>query len=166
MLTSLNNIVPVDFALIILIAATLFTILWGFDSLTHKKLVEIDITDTELQTHRNILVCSLLMELSLIFMFWSPWISLPFFIAFFITRLSHEFIDELNYHTERCKPYENYLHLGMWTSVLIKTFGMFIWGFFLQFKGVLNMPTYIYSWGAIVLISMSIISYFEWKRGL
>ena len=76
------------------------------------------------------------------------------------------FIDELNYHTERCKPYENYLHLGMWTSVLIKTFGMFIWGFFLQFKGVLNMPTYIYSWGAIVLISMSIISYFEWKRGL
>jgi len=164
MFFSLNNIDPIDFALVILFAATLFTLLWGFDSLTHKKLVEIDITDKELQTHRNILLSSLLMEISLVLMFWNPWVLLPFFIAFFITRLTHEFIDELHYHTDRCDSYENYLHLGMWGSVLTKTFGMFVWGFFLQYKGVLDLPIYIYIWGGILVISMAIIGFFEWKR--
>ncbi len=164
MFSSLNNFQPIEFAIVILFSATLFSLLWGFDALTHKKLVKIDITDRELQTHRNILLVSVLMEISLVFMFWNPWVSLPFFIALFITRLSHEFIDELHYHTDRCKPHENYLHIGMWVSVLTKTFGLFIWGFLFQYKGVLDLPTYIYLWGFIVLISMSIIGFFEWKR--
>ena len=164
MLLFLDNFQPSDFAIVILLSATLFTLLWGFDSLTHKKLVEIDITDSELQTHRNILLVSVLMEISLIAMFWRPLVSLPIFIALFITRYSHEFIDELHYHTDRCKPYENYLHIGMWVSVLTKTFGMFIWGFFFQYKGVLDMPISIYVWGAIVFTSTSIVGFFEWKR--
>ncbi len=164
MLLLLDNFQPSDFAIVILLSATLFALLWGFDALTHQKLVEIDITDSELQTHRNILVVSVLMEVSLITMFWRPMVSLPFFIALFITRYSHEFIDELHYHTDRCKPYENYLHIGMWVSVLTKTFGMFIWGFFFQYKGVLEMPLYIYIWGFIVFTSMAITGFFEWRR--
>jgi|TARA_B110000914_G_scaffold224933_1_gene244188 hypothetical protein len=164
MLLLLDNFQPLDFAIVILMSASLFTLLWGFDALTHKKLVETDITDSELQTHKNILLLSVFMEISLITMFWRPLVSLPFFIALFITRYSHEFIDELHYHTDRCKPYENYLHIGMWVSVLTKTFGMFIWGFFFQYKGVMEMPIYIYVWGLIVFSSMAIIGSSEWKR--
>jgi len=164
MLLLLDSFQPSDFAIVILLSATLFALLWGFDALTHQKLVEIDITDSEIQTHRNILLVSVLMEVSLITMFWRPMVSLPFFIALFITRYSHEFIDELHYHTDRCKPYENYLHIGMWVSVLTKTFGMFIWGFFFQYKGVMEMPLYIYVWGFIVFTSMAITGFFEWKR--
>ena len=93
----LNNFQPQEFALVILFSASFFSVLWGFDALTHKKLVEIDITDKELQTHRNILLVSVLMEISLISMFWNPLVALPVFIALFITRFSHEFIDELHY---------------------------------------------------------------------
>jgi hypothetical protein len=164
MLLLLDNFQPLDFSIVILMSASLFTLLWGFDALTHKKLVETDITDSELQTHKNILLLSVFMEISLITMFWRPLVSLPFFIALFITRYSHEFIDELHYHTDRCKPYENYLHIGMWVSVLTKTFGMFIWGFFFQYKGVMEMPIYIYVWGLIVFSSMAIIGSSEWKR--
>ena len=160
----LDNFQPLDFAIIILVSATLFSVLWGLDAITHKKLVEIDITDSELQIHRNILLTSVLMEISLITMFWRPLVSLPFFIALFITRYSHEFIDELHYHTNRCKPYENYLHIGMWVSVLTKTNGIFIWGFFFQYKGIMEMPIYIYVWGFIVFTSMALIGFFEWKR--
>ncbi|MDG2343183.1 MAG: hypothetical protein P8L23_01250 [Flavobacteriales bacterium] len=160
----LNNFQPQEFALVILFSASLFSVLWGFDALTHKKLVKIDITDKELQTHRNILLVSVLMEISLISMFWNPLVALPVFIALFITRFSHEFIDELHYHTGRCKPYENYLHIGMWVSVLTKTFAMFLWGFCFQYNGVVELPFYIYIWAGIVLISMMIIGFFEWKR--
>ena len=164
MFSFLNSFQPIEFAYAILFSATLFSLLWGFDALTHKKLVKIDITDKELQTHRNILFVSVLMEISLVLMFWNPLVSLPFFIALFLTRFSHEFIDELHYHTDRCEPYENYLHIGMWVSVLTKIFGMFIWGFFFQYKGVMELPMFIYLWGAIVFTAMSIIGFFEWKR--
>ena len=164
MLSYFDYFQPMAFAILILASATVFTLLWGFDALTHKKLVEHDITDSELQTHRNILLASVLMEISLITMFWNPLVSLPFFIAFFITRYSHEFIDELHYHTDRCKPYENYLHIGMWVTVLTKTFGMFIWGFFFQYEGFLELPIYIHLWTLIAFGAMGIIGFFEWRR--
>lgn len=161
-------IIAVDYhywATIILIAATGFTILWGLDSITHKKLVEIDITDKELQTHRNILLASVLMESSLVLMYWWSIEVLPFFIAFLIVRTTHEFIDELHFHTERCTPYESNLHLGMWFFVFIKTIAMFMWGFFSNYEGVENLPIYYYVWGGIVFSVMSYISLMEWKRG-
>lgn len=148
----------------ILSAATLFTIFWSLDAVTHKKLVQVDITDQELQTHRNILTASLLMELSLVLMFWYPLIMLPFFIAFFITRLVHEFIDELKYHSDRCTPYESRLHLGMWTTVLLKTGLMFMWGFFGQFDGILELNVIFYVWGILVFGVMGYVSLVEWKR--
>lgn len=157
-----NN--PIYWALIILASATCFTILWGVDALTHKKLVHIDIHDKELQTHRNILKASFLMEISLVLMYWEPVYMLPFFIAFFITRLAHEFIDELHFHTERCSKNETNLHLYMWFSVLIKTFAMFMWGFFFKYKGINELPFLIYVWAGIVLLVMSYISLKEWKR--
>jgi hypothetical protein len=160
----LNAVEPMDWALIILISSTVFTVLWSLDALTHKKIAHIDLTDKELQTHRNILLASVLMEASLVGMFWLPGLMLPLFVAFFITRTAHEFIDELHYHTGRCTPYETYLHLGMWVTVLTKTFAMFIWGFFYQFKGIEDLSWTLYCWAAIVFLSMNLISYFEWKR--
>jgi hypothetical protein len=151
-------------AILILIAATIFTIFWGLDAKTHKKLVEIDITDKELQTHRNILTASLIMEVSLVMMFWFPLAMLPIFIASFLTRFVHEFIDELHFHSDRCSPYESMLHLGMWVSVLTKIAAMFIWGFFLQYEGIWNLPVYFYPWAIILFMSMTYISYVEWKR--
>jgi hypothetical protein len=52
----------------------------------------------------------------------------------------------------------------MWVSVLTKTNGIFIWGFFFQYKGIMEMPIYIYVWGFIVFTSMALIGFFEWKR--
>lgn len=155
---------PIFWAIIILGSATVFTVLWSLDAITHKKLAQIDITDKELQTHRNILTASFLMEVSLVLMFWFQALMLPFFIAFFITRLVHEFIDELKYHADRCTPYESQLHLGMWMSVLIKTFAMFIWGFFTGFDGVLDLPVIFIVWAGLILCVMSYVSWVEWRR--
>lgn len=162
---SLHEVSPVYWAVAILMAATGFTVLWLLDAITHKALVKIDITDKELQTHRNILVTSMLMEASLVAMFWWQWEALPFFIAFFITRTVHEFIDELHFHTDRCTVYESRLHLGMWITVLSKTVLMFMWGFFTGYKGILELPLLLYVWAALVFGTMSVVSYFEWKRG-
>ena len=106
----------------------------------------------------------MLMELSLVLMYWNPWLMLPLFIAFFITRLVHEFIDELHFHTDRCSKYESTLHLGMWVSVLTKTAAMFMWGFFTQFDGVLELPVIMYVWGAIILLTMGYVSFVEYRR--
>jgi hypothetical protein len=160
----LQNIDPNFWAVAILSSATLFTFFWLLDARTHKALVKIDITDKELQTHRNILVTSLLMEASLVGMFWYQIELLPFFIAFFITRTAQEFIDELHFHTGRCTVYESRLHLGMWISVLSKTALMFMWGFFTGYKGILELNIALYVWAVIVFGAMSVISYFEWKR--
>lgn len=161
----INEVSPLYWATVILIASTAFTLLWSLDAITHKKLVKIDITDKELQTHRNILVASVLMEMSLVAMYWWQIEALPLFIAFLIVRTTHEFIDELHYHTDRCSDYESRLHLGMWIFVFIKTIVLFMWGFFTGYKGIENLPFVYYIWGAVVFSIMSIVSLFEWRRG-
>ena len=162
----MNYIEGVDamyWATVVLVATTGFTILWLLDAVTHKKLVHVDITDKELQTHRNILVASVLMEISLVCMYWWSVEVLPFFITFIIVRTAHEFIDELHYHTDRCSAYESRLHLGMWFFVFIKTIALFMWGFFTQYKGIEEFPIVYYLWAGVVL--MSIVSISEWRRG-
>lgn len=161
----INEVSPLYWATVILIASTAFTVLWSLDAMTHKKLVKIDITDKELQTHRNILLASVLMEMSLVAMYWWQIEVLPLFIAFLIVRTTHEFIDELHYHTDRCSDYESRLHLGMWIFVFIKTIVLFMWGFFTAYKGIESLPFVYYIWGAIVFSIMSIVSLFEWRRG-
>jgi hypothetical protein len=160
-----NEISPIYWSSLVLISATIFTVFWILDARTHKELVHIDITDKELQTHRNILAVSMLMEASLVLMFWFPKQMLPLFIAFFITRTVHEFIDELHFHVDRCSANETTLHLAMWVSVLTKTFAMLFWGFFTQFNGILELPIAYYIWGIIVFGAMGLISMSEWKRG-
>ncbi|MCT4579901.1 MAG: hypothetical protein N4A35_00665 [Flavobacteriales bacterium] len=161
----IENISFEYWAFLILTSATIFSLLWGLDAVTHKRLVEIDITDKELQTHRNILIASGFMELSLVIMYWWDIEVLPFFIAALVVRLTHEFIDELHFHTDRCTPYESNLHLGMWITVFIKTVSMFIWGFFTNYEGIDQLPFFYYVWGVVVLIVMAYISFVEWKRG-
>jgi hypothetical protein len=151
-------------SLVILGSATVFAVLRFIDAVTHRELVHTELSSTELPTHRQILVASFLMEISLVLMYWNPLVMLPFFIAFFITRTAHEFIDELKYHADRCSSYENYLHLGMWVTVLVKTSALFIWGFFGRFKGVEELPVLIWLWGAVVLLVLSWVSIKEWNR--
>ena len=148
----INTVSPVFWAVAILVSATGFTIVWMLDAFTHK-------------THRNILATSMLMEASLVAMYWWQIEALPFFIAFAITRTVHEFIDELHFHTDRCSVYESRLHLVMWVTVIAKTCLMFMWGFFTGYQGILELPFILYVWAAIVFGTMSVISYFEWKRG-
>lgn len=159
-----ESISPLYYATIALISMTGFSILWFFDSRTHAKLVRIDISDKELQVHRNILASSILMELSLVSMYWFPLESLPFFLALFITRLVHEFIDELHFHTDRCTIYESRLHLGMWIFVLIKTFVLFMWGFFTMYIGLETLPFVFYIWAGLLLVLMSYTGFVEWFR--
>ena len=155
---------PQFWAIAILLSATIFTIAWSFDALTHKKLAHIDITDRELHTHRNILVASMIMELSLVGMYWFPLAMLPLFIGSGITRFSQEFIDELHYHADRCTPYESFLHLIMWIAVWTKASAMFIWGFFTKFQGIEDLHPGFYVWGGIVFLVMGYISQKEWCR--
>lgn len=160
----IENISPVYYATAILCSATIFTGFWMLDAFTHAKLVKIDITDKELQTHRTILLTSILMEVSLGLMYWFDFEVLPFFAALFITRTVHEFIDELQWHTDRCSSYESFLHLGMWISVLSKTFLMFCWGFFSHYQGVLDLHIGFWIWGLFIAGCMSLIGFVEWKR--
>ncbi len=155
---------PQFWALTLLISATVFTVAWSLDALTHKKLAHVDITDRELHTHRNILTASLVMELSLVGMYWAPLAMLPILIGASITRFSQEFIDELHYHADRCTPYESQLHLVMWISVWTKAAAMFIWGFFTQYEGIESLPIAFYIWGGAVLCVMGYISLKEWQR--
>ena len=164
-MNAIANINPEHFALVILISATLFAVLWMFDSITHGKLVEVDITDKELQTHRIILLSSVLMEATLVLMFWVDYLILPMFLAFFITRSVHEFIDELHWHANRCSKYESMLHFGMWISILTNTFAMFIWGFFTHYKGLLALNIFYILWAIIVGMVIFFIGLKEWKRG-
>ena len=161
---ALLDVSPIYWATALLSSASVFAAAWFLDALTHKELVEVDITDKELQTHRNILAASMLMELSLLLMYWFDWEVLPFFIAFLFTRTAHEFIDELHYHTDRCTPYETWLHLAMWVSVISKTAIMFLWGFFSHYEGIWDLPIVYYIWGVLAFGSMGLISMAEWKR--
>lgn len=155
---------PVFWAVLVLISATVFAIAWTMDALTHKELAHVDITDRELHTHRNILVASMVMELTLVGMYWYPMLLLPVLIGAAITRFSQEFIDELRYHTDRCTPYESRLHLVMWISVWTKAAAMFMWGFFAQYEGIDQLPVILYVWGIAVLGVMGYISMKEWGR--
>lgn len=159
-----NETTPLFWALTILISATVFTVVWSLDALTHKELAHVDITDRELQIHRNILTASFLMELSLVGMFWYPTAMLPFLIATGLTRFSQEFIDEMHYHADRCTPYESSLHLIMWITVWIKAGAMFLWGFFTQYEGIQELPIALYVWGISILGVMSWVSWKEWHR--
>ena len=160
----IDELNPVFFATIILISATVFTVTWFLDAITHARLVKVDITDKELQTHRILILTSGLMEFSLILFFWFDVEILPLFIAALITRTAHEFIDEIKYHTGRCSFYETILHLIMWISVLNKTFLLFIWGFFTGYKGLLDLHPAFYVWGIIVVVAMGLISLKEWNQ--
>jgi hypothetical protein len=53
----------------------------------------------------------------------------------------------------------------MWVTVLSKTILQFIWGFFYQYEGIETYNYGIYGWAGIVLLTMGITSFFEWKRG-
>src|SRR5688572_13199965 len=93
-----ENITPEYFAWAILGSATVFTLTWFLDALTHSRLGETDITARELHTHRVLILTSGLMELSLLLMYWFDYEVLPVFLAAIITRTAHEFIDELHWH--------------------------------------------------------------------
>ena len=155
---------PFFFATAILISATLFTLTWLLDAITHANLAESEITRRELQTHRILIMTSGLMELSLLLMFWFRWEILPVFIAALITRTAHEFIDEMSWHSKRCSFYETILHLIMWLTVLSKTFFLFTWGFFSHYKGVEDLPFGYYIWAIVIVIVMGIVSWKEWNQ--
>ncbi|MFY0688762.1 MAG: hypothetical protein JXQ90_16430 [Cyclobacteriaceae bacterium] len=163
-MNSIEETSPMYFAVAALISGTIFCVLWLLDSIIHGKIVDDEITGSELQTHRNILAASLLMEIALVAMYWFPIEALPFFIAFFLTRTAHEFIDELHWHANRCSQYESMLHLGMWVSILSQTAILFMWGFFSSYNGILALPVYMYVWGAILFLIMSYTSIIEWNR--
>ncbi|MEM7372891.1 MAG: hypothetical protein AAF587_29990 [Bacteroidota bacterium] len=164
-MSTLPDVSPLYWATAILVSATIFAVFWFMDALTHEELVEVDLTDRELQTHRNILAVSLLMEGSLVLMYWWDVEVLPIFLALFLTRTAHEFIDELHYHTDRCSPRESRLHLIMWVSVIAKTFFMFMWGFFSNYEGIWDLPIAYYVWGVVVFGAMGWTTQAEWGRG-
>lgn len=152
----------VAWALIVLVSGSSFTLFWFLDSLMHAGLDDTPITERELVTHRILIGTSLFMEASLVAMFWFPLLALPFFIATFLTRLAHEFIDELHFHMNRCTPRETFLHVVMWLSIQIKTFAMLIWGFKYQFRGVEDLHPVLYVWAGITFLFMAYTSYKEW----
>lgn len=164
LLESLRSISPTFFALAILVCATIFLVVWFFDSKLHGQLVG-DLDKQELQTHRLILIPSILMEVCLVLMFWiNPWYLLPFFLAFYITRTIQELIDELHWHAPRCTKFESFMHLAMWCSVHAKVYLMFMWGFFLQYEGIELVPIWIHALFFLVISGMGIISIIEWRR--
>lgn len=148
-----------------LLSASAFTFFWFLDSKTHSALVHSDISDPELRTHRVLILSSGMMEFSLILMFWFRWESLALFIAAFITRTAHEFIDELKFHVDRCTFRETLYHLIMWIAVLTKTFSLFIWGFFFRYEGLTELPVWMDAWAVLIVILMGMISLKEWNQG-
>jgi len=140
-----------------------FAIAWWFDSSIHHKLLQNSEHSLELQTHRLILIPSVLMELSLIAMYWYPWHALPLFLACYLTRTVQEFIDESKWHTVRCSAFESTLHLIMWLSVHTKTALMFMWGFFEQYQGWDTLSIYFYILFAFVLGLNSLIAWREFN---
>ena len=153
------------FPLLVLLSASAFTFFWFLDSKMHSALVHSDISDPELRTHRVLILSSGMMEFSLILMYWFRWEALALFIAAFITRTAHEFIDELKFHADRCTFRETLFHLIMWITVLTKTFSLFIWGFFFRYEGVTELPVWMYVWAILIIVLMGMISWKEWNQG-
>jgi hypothetical protein len=157
----LQSLTPSFYASSIILLYFLFAIAWWFDSKIHHKLLKNQEHALELQTHRLILIPSILMELSLVIMYWYPWHALPFFLATYLTRTFQEGIDESKWHTVRCSLNESLLHLIMWISVHAKTILTFIWGFFFQFAGVNDLAPFYYFFFAIVL---GLNSWIAWRE--
>lgn len=163
-ITQLQNISPIYLACFILIMSLMFTVAWFFDSKFHGKIFQHDITDKELQTHRLILIPSVLMEISLIATYWLGAMMLPLFLAFYLVRTVQEFIDELHFHTTRCTFFESILHLVMWITVHAKTFAFFIWAFLLQYQGLAELPSLFYVLFLILTLLQGYIATVEWNR--
>lgn len=163
-INTLNSVNPNTFPIIILVMSFFFAVAWFFDSRFHGQIYETDITDQELQTHRLILIPSVLMEVTLLLMYWLPIAMLPFFLAFYLVRTVQEFIDELRFHTDRCTFFESILHLIMWCTVHTKTFAFFIWAFLLRFKGIEDLPAYYFIIFLLLTGAMGLIGMIEWNR--
>lgn len=145
------------FAIYTLILGAFFTVVWYLDHKTHLRIWREDICDGELRTHRMILYASWGLQLSLALMAVAPLLALPLFIGTFITRFTHEFMDELHWHLPRCTERETILHLLMWISINTGTAVMFIWGFFYQYEGMLSLPLYLLVPMGLVALAMSYI---------
>ena len=163
-LNNLNSTEPVIFPIIILSMSFIFAVAWFFDSRFHGKIYEADITDKELQTHRLILIPSVLMEVTLLLMYWAPFAMLPFFLAFYLVRTVQEFIDELHFHTDRCTFFESILHLIMWVTVHTKTFAFFFFFFILRFKGLEDLSYIYFAIFLVLTAAMGLIGLVEWNR--
>lgn len=120
----------------IIVSGIIFAVFWYLDHRTHLKIWKQDITDKELKTHRLILFASYGLQISFVVMYWTKWVALPIFIACWMTRLLHETIDEFKFHVERCTPFEDFVHLGMWITIHIGIVATFIWGFWLEYDGI------------------------------
>ena len=152
---------PVQFGSLLLITGICFVVLWYMDHKTHLAIWKKDITDGELRTHRMILYSSYGLLAGLVLLAVSPIVALPLCIGCFISRLTHEFIDELHWHLPRCTERETLIHLGMWVSVQTGTFTLFVWGFAYQYQGFLELPWPFYVGFAAVAGAMGWIGHHE-----
>ncbi|MBX9768628.1 MAG: hypothetical protein K2X47_15245 [Bdellovibrionales bacterium] len=141
----LEEIPAEHFGLGIIITGVIFGIFWFLDHRTHLRIWEKDITDGELRSHRMILYASYCLMGSLFLMAWYPWQALPLFIGCWITRTVHEFIDEIHWHLPRCTERETLIHLIMWISIHTATAIAFSWGFFLQYRGLGDLPFWMHA---------------------
>ena len=152
-LTEFFNFHPIYASWGVIILGSIFSCAWYMDHLTHKKIWEEDITDSELRTHRMILYASWGLQLSLALFAVNRFIALPIFIGSLITRFVHEAIDELKFHVDRCDERETLIHLVMWLTINSGTALVFLWGFFFQYKGFSELPIYHYIlWGIIFIV--------------
>lgn len=161
----LNNFSAFNFALLITTLSIIFSLAWSYDVYFHGVIAKRDITDKELQVHRLILAPSVLLDFCLVLMYWiQPIYLLPLIIASYLTRTVQEFIDELNFHSNRCSFTESALHLIMWISAHAKFIATFIWGFFYQFAGVLDLPKTLITLFLISTLFQGFLAMIEWNR--
>lgn len=153
----LEQISPETFASLILLFGILFGILWFLDHQTHLRIWKKDIKDGELLTHRLILYASYGLMAALFLMAWWPLLALPLFLGCWITRTTQEAIDEFRWHVDRCTEYESLLHLFMWITIHAGTAITFMWGFFLQFKGIGSLPIAFHLVFAVLFVFYSYI---------
>ncbi|PIP92485.1 MAG: hypothetical protein COW00_04220 [Bdellovibrio sp. CG12_big_fil_rev_8_21_14_0_65_39_13] len=134
-----------------------FSVAWYLDHLTHVKIWEVDITDNELKTHKIILYASWVLQVGLLMLAWNRLIALPIILGAFITRFTHEFIDEMKFHVDRCSFKETIIHLIMWISINTGTAVVFLWGFLFKYKGFGSLPLYHYVLWGIIFVAMGVI---------
>jgi hypothetical protein len=154
---------PLTLAYVAIISLTLFTLAWWGDSQFHQVYRKVYVPDPEVHTHRLILLSSFIMLLSIGFIVISPSVAYPVFLASYLTRTIHEFIDELKYHTERCTLKESLLHLAMWITVHTKTWALFFWASLFHFEGWSTLPLGLNILAILSFITLNIIAWREWK---